>query len=69
MALVKFESPLTWIISGMTGSGKTMWLHKHLNHKNRMFEEPPQKVTYCLCGQKLFDDIEKCGICLGYAQQ
>ena len=23
MALVKFESPPTWIISGMTGSGKT----------------------------------------------
>ena len=30
MALVKFESPSTWMISGMTGSGKTTWLYKLL---------------------------------------
>ena len=60
MALVKFQSPSTWIISGMTGSGKTTWLYKLLTHKNSMFEEPPRRVMYCYSiWTKLFDDMEK----------
>ena len=60
MALVKFESPSTWIISGITGSGKTTWLYKLLTHKNSMFEEPPWRVMYCYSvWTKLFDDMEK----------
>ena len=51
MALVNFESPSTWIISGMTGSGKSTLLYKLLKCKNIMFDEPPKKnyiLLFCL---------------------
>ena len=47
MALVKFQSPSIWIMSGMTGSGKTTWLYNLLKSKDAMFEEPPKKIIYC----------------------
>ena len=60
MALVKFESPSIWIISGMTGSGNTSWLYKLLKQKNLMFQEPPSKIIYCYSiWTKLFNDMEK----------
>ena len=60
MALVKFQSPSTWIISGMTGSGKTTWLYNLLKHKEDMFEDPPKKIIYCYSiWTKLFDDMEQ----------
>ena len=60
MALVKFESPSTWIISGMTGSGKTTWLYKLLQCKDVMFKDPPNKIIYCYSiWTKLFDSMEK----------
>ena len=60
MALVKFQSPCTWIVSGMTGSGKTTSLYNLLKSKDTMFEEPPQKIIYCYSvWTKLFGDMEK----------
>ena len=60
MALVKFESPSTWIISGMTGSGKSSWLYKLLKQKQAMFQDPPKKIIYCYSiWTKLFDDMER----------
>ena len=60
MALVKFQSPCTWIVTGMTGSGKTTWLYNLLKSKETMFEEPPKKIIYCYSiWTKLFDDMEK----------
>ena len=60
MALVKFASPFTWIISGMTGSGKTSWLYKLLQSKNEIFKDPPNKIIYCYSiWTKLFDTMEK----------
>ena len=59
MALVKFESPSTWIISGMTGSGKTTWLYKLLQCKDVIFKDP-NKIIYCYSiWTKLFDSMEK----------
>ena len=60
MASVKFESPSTWITSGITGSGKTSWLYKLLKQKNLVFQEPPNKIIYCYSiWTKLFDNMEK----------
>ena len=60
MALVKFQSPCTWIVSGMTGSGKTTWLYNLLKSKDTMFQAPPRKIIYCYSvWTKLFDDMEK----------
>ena len=60
MDLVKFESPSTLIISGMTGSGKTTWLYKLLQCKDVIFKDPPNKIIYCYSiWTKLFDSMEK----------
>ena len=56
----KFISPANWIISGMTGSGKTYWLFKLLQNKTHLFITPPKKVLYCYSvWQPLFDQMEQ----------
>ena len=60
MATLKLTSPLTATISGSTGSGKTRWLYKLLQHKNEMFDIPVHKIIYCYgVWQPLFDEMEK----------
>ena len=59
METIKFESPSTWVVSGMTGSGKTFWLYKLLQNKDIMFVSPPNNIRYCYSvWQNVFDDME-----------
>lgn len=55
----KFVHPANWMISGMTGSGKTYWIQKLLSNKNELFVVPPVKVLYCYSiWQPLFETME-----------
>jgi hypothetical protein len=42
-----FNSPFTLILCGATGSGKTKWLLKFLNHTEELINPPPVKILYC----------------------
>lgn len=42
-----FQSPFTLILSGATGSGKTQWLLRFLDHYKEMMDPPPAKILYC----------------------
>jgi hypothetical protein len=42
-----FSAPFTLILSGATGSGKTRWLMKLLEHYMEMIYPTPAKVLYC----------------------
>ena len=55
-----FEAPSTFSISGTTGSGKTTWLCKLLEHKDTLFPGVvTHKILYCYgVWQDLFNKIE-----------
>ena len=56
----KFVHPANWIVSGMTGSGKTVWVYNLLSNKSELFTEPPVKILYCYSiWQPLFNTMEK----------
>ena len=38
--------PFTAIVAGMTGSGKTVWVQKLLEHANRVIKPPPQRIVW-----------------------
>ena len=58
-ALVKFESPATMLISGMTGSGKTVALYQLLRHADGMFQIPPKRIIYHYGKwQHLYDEMK-----------
>uniref|UniRef100_A0A914MC56 Uncharacterized protein n=1 Tax=Meloidogyne incognita TaxID=6306 RepID=A0A914MC56_MELIC len=42
-----FNAPFTMIISGATGSGKTLWLLKFLKNTEHLIDTPPSKIMYC----------------------
>lgn len=42
-----FNAPFTLILCGATGSGKTQWLLKFLNHTDEIINPPPSKILYC----------------------
>lgn len=48
------------MVSGATGSGKTMWVYRLLQHLPDMYvEEPPVETMYCYgIHQPLFDEME-----------
>ena len=39
--------PFTALVAGMTGSGKTVWVQKLLEHANEMISPPPQRIIWC----------------------
>ena len=60
MEEIRIVHPANWIISGMTGSGKTFWVYNLLLNKKHVFIKPPVKVLYCYSiWQPLFDEMEK----------
>ena len=60
MDIDKFVDPANWIISGMTGSGKTFWVYTLLKHKHVLFKRPPVKILYCYSvWQSIFEKMEK----------
>jgi adenylate kinase family enzyme len=56
-----FEAPTTMSISGTTGSGKTTWLKKLLEHNEVLFPNTDtHKILYCYgVWQELFYNMEK----------
>lgn len=55
-----FNAPTTMSISGTTGSGKTTWVLKLMQHSSQMFSLKPQKILYCYgIWQELFNTMEK----------
>ena len=59
MTTLPFITPFTASGSGATGSGKTTWLYKLLQHPD-MFDKPFHKILYCYgVWQKLYDDMEQ----------
>ena len=42
-----WKYPFTCVIAGPTGSGKTVWMTRFLNHVSHMMIPPPQKVVWC----------------------
>lgn len=43
----RFRFPSTMIVSGASGSGKTMWLHRLLREANDLISEPPDRIVLC----------------------
>ena len=43
----QFEHPFTWMVAGMTGSGKTVWVQLLLTQAYRMINLPPEKIVWC----------------------
>ena len=44
---LKFKHPMTCMVAGPTGCGKTMFVRKLLKHKHDMFDPPPQRIIWC----------------------
>ena len=42
-----WKHPFTCVIAGPTGSGKTVWMTRFLNHVSHMIIPPPKKVVWC----------------------
>ena len=38
--------PFTALVTGMTGSGKTVWVQKLLEHANQVIQPPPQRIVW-----------------------
>ena len=43
----RLSVPVTVLISGPTGSGKTSFVIRLIKHATDMFEEPPQNIVWC----------------------
>ena len=42
----QLRHPFTAVVSGMTGSGKTVWVQNLLEHANQVIQPPPQRVVW-----------------------
>lgn len=59
MALT-FKNPATYLIAGVTGSGKSHFVKKLLENKDKHFENPPGSVLYLYgAWQDGFTEMEK----------
>ena len=43
----QFEHPFAYMVAGMTGSGKTVWVQSLLKQANRMINLPPERIVWC----------------------
>jgi hypothetical protein len=61
MVSVVFESPSCYWVAGPTGSGKTRWLSKLIEHRKDMFREVPVATHYCYkeWQSEIFGEMEK----------
>lgn len=56
----KFRAPATFMVSGVTSSGKSTLTHKLLKNKDNMFDRPVHKVLYCYgVDQPLFIEMQR----------
>ncbi len=42
-----FKHPFTAVLSGSTGSGKTEWMMRFLQHIDALVDNPPRRILYC----------------------
>ena len=43
----KLHHPFTAVVAGLTGSGKSEWVLRLIDHANEIIEPPPSRVWYC----------------------
>ena len=43
----RFEHTLTYMIAGMTGSGKTTWVRSLLQQASETIYHPPERIVWC----------------------
>ena len=43
----KLHHPFTGIVAGPTGSGKSKWVLRLIDHANEIIEPPPTRIWYC----------------------
>ena len=43
----KLHHPFTAVVAGPTGSGKSEWVLRLIDHANEIIEPPPSRVWYC----------------------
>lgn len=61
--IIPFESPCTGLISGATGSGKTVWISKLIKHRNKLFKNPPSNIYFFYSEyQPIYAQLEKEGV-------
>lgn len=52
-------APFTCVISGPTGSGKSVFVQRLLKHAKAVIEPPPERILYCYGAyQEMFSKIE-----------
>ena len=63
--MLKFNNNSNIVISGCSGSGKTCFVKRVLQHLPDMFETVPTLIIYCYnTWQEIFDDISNLGVSL-----
>lgn len=59
-SLLKFISPFTMLLIGMSNSGKSNYMRKLLEQPDKVFTEPPSRILYFYnIHQRLFDEMEQ----------
>ena len=43
----KLHHPFTAVVAGPTGSGKSEWVLRLIDHANEMIQPPPSRIWYC----------------------
>jgi hypothetical protein len=56
---IPFKTPLSLIVCGSTFSGKTHFIHRLLEEREKMFSPPPVEILFCYgAWQSIYDKIE-----------
>ena len=57
---VRFKHPFTAMVTGPTGSGKTVWLSRLLKHNKLLIDPPPENIVWFYgTYQSMYDDMSK----------
>ena len=60
MDVLRVPTPVSWILSGATMSGKSRFIFKLLLNKNHIFDKPIDKVYYChSIDQQLYHEMRE----------
>lgn len=60
---IHLKHPFTYLITGPTGSGKTMFIKRLIETSQQNTHPPPQTITYCYGQyQRLFDEMKESGV-------
>ena len=70
----RFHFPSTMIVSGASGSGKTMWIYRFLQQVKQLMSEPPDRILLCYgiyqpIYQEMMNTIENMSLSEGCDQE